>query len=118
MKLAYNNNGTIGIFGENIEVENYVEITEDIKEYILTNNVKLNLDKIKNGCFVDSKNYFLINDFIEIKPKTDIELLKEKTEILEKENADLLKDSALKDIRIETVENDMADLIKEMAGGM
>lgn len=45
--------------------------------------------------------------------------LEEKIKQLEKENADLLKDSALKDIRIETIENDMADLMKEIAlGGM
>lgn len=50
----------------------------------------------------------------EVIPKPTLE---EKIEQLEKENADLLKDSAIKDIRIETIENDMADLMKEIALG-
>ncbi len=46
---------------------------------------------------------------------TEIEKIKEKISILEAENADLLIDSAMKDLKIETLENDLADLTLEIA---
>ncbi|MDY4607023.1 hypothetical protein [Clostridium tertium] len=48
---------------------------------------------------------------------SETEILKEKVNVLEKENADLLLDSALKDSKIETLQSDIADIMKEMAKG-
>lgn len=48
---------------------------------------------------------------------TEIDRLKEKIELLENENADLLLDSVNKDIRIEQTETDIADLLL-VVGGM
>lgn len=48
---------------------------------------------------------------------SETDILKEKVNVLEKENADLLLDSALKDSKIETLQSDIADIIKEMAKG-
>lgn len=48
---------------------------------------------------------------------SEIDILKEKVNVLEKENADLLLDSALKDSKIETLQSDIADIMKEMAKG-
>lgn len=49
-------------------------------------------------------------------PNVDIE---EKISILEAENAELLLDSAMKDLKLQTIENDLADLTLEIAmGGM
>lgn len=44
-------------------------------------------------------------------PPTETAILKEKVDILEQENADLLLDSVNKDIRIEKNEADIADLL-------
>lgn len=51
--------------------------------------------------------------------KVDLKLLKDKTslEVLEKNIATLTKDNALKDIKIEMLENDLADLMLEILGG-
>ena len=51
--------------------------------------------------------------------KVDLQELKDKTtlESLEKNNAILLKDNAIKDIKIEMLENDLADLMLEILGG-
>ncbi|MBS6501898.1 MAG: hypothetical protein KH415_09735, partial [Clostridium sp.] len=40
---------------------------------------------------------------------SETDILKEKVNVLEKENADLLLDSALKDSKIETLQSDIAD---------
>lgn len=56
-----------------------------------------------------------INQVDPVSSETDI--LKEKVNVLEKENADLLLDSALKDSKIETLQSDIADIMKEMAKG-
>lgn len=65
MNLSYNiQTGIIGAFGENLELENYVVINENIKNLILTKNVKLDLNKISNFQQVS------INDFIEIDTST------------------------------------------------
>lgn len=56
-----------------------------------------------------------INQVDPVPSETDI--LKEKVNVLEKENADLLLDSALKDSKIETLQSDIADIMKEMAKG-
>lgn len=80
MKLTYNiENGEIGAFGETLEVENYVEIDENIKNFILTKNVILDLSKIINGQKVS------INDFIDapvkVIEKTELEIIREKISI-------------------------------------
>lgn len=51
--------------------------------------------------------------------KVDLELLKDKVslEALEKNIATLTKDNAIKDIKIEMLENDLADLMLEILGG-
>ena len=48
---------------------------------------------------------------------SEIELLKQRIELLENENADLLLDSVSKDMRIEQNETDMSDLLL-VVGGM
>lgn len=48
---------------------------------------------------------------------SETELLKQRIELLENENADLLLDSVNKDIRLEQNENDIADLLL-VVGGM
>ncbi|MBC5626172.1 hypothetical protein H8S10_11960 [Clostridium sp. NSJ-49] len=50
-------------------------------------------------------------------PPSEAELLKQRIELLENENADLLLDSVNKDIRLEQNENDIADLLL-VVGGM
>ena len=50
-------------------------------------------------------------------PPSETELLKQRIELLENENADLLLDSVNKDIRLEQNENDIADLLL-VVGGM
>lgn len=51
--------------------------------------------------------------------KVDLKLLKDKTnlEVLEKNIATLTKDNAIKDMKIEMLENDLADLMLEILGG-
>lgn len=51
--------------------------------------------------------------------KVDLELLKDKIslEALEENIATLTKDNAIKDIKIEMLENDLADLMLEILGG-
>ncbi|GAB6169705.1 hypothetical protein JCM1393_21650 [Clostridium carnis] len=67
-----------------------------------------------------------LNDFIfgveakecfRVIKEENITLIPNAINILEKENADLLKDSALKDFKIESLQNDIADIIKEVAKG-
>lgn len=61
----------------------------------------------------------ILEEYIPTFENTDIgTTLEERVDILEQENADLLFDSAIKDMKIETLENDIADIIFEMAGGM
>lgn len=50
-------------------------------------------------------------------PPSEAELLKQRIELLENENADLLLDSVNKDMRIEQNETDIADLLL-VVGGM
>lgn len=50
-------------------------------------------------------------------PPSETELLKQRIELLENENADLLLDSVNKDMRIEQNETDIADLLL-VVGGM
>lgn len=51
--------------------------------------------------------------------KIDLELLKDKVslEALEENIATLTKDNAMKDMKIEMLENDLADLMLEILGG-
>lgn len=53
----------------------------------------------------------------EVQLPSETDILKEKVNVLERENADLLLDSALKDSKIENLQNDIADIMKEMAKG-
>lgn len=61
MKLAFNNDGIIGAFAEELEAENYVVIDEDVKKYILTNCVKLKKESCVTGKIVT------LEDFEELK---------------------------------------------------
>lgn len=49
-------------------------------------------------------------------PPSETDLLKERVDSLEKENADLLLDSATKDLRIGQTEQDVADLLLVIGG--
>ena len=77
MKLVYDlKTGKLGKFGENIEDSNVVIITEYILQYILTNNVRLDITKVQVG-----QNITITDVFIPIEtmphPKTEIEILQE-----------------------------------------
>lgn len=67
--------------------------------------------------------YLLNVNFLIFSDTPTIEILIQeqanKISILEAENAELLLDSAMKDLKINTIENDLADLTLEIAmGGM
>lgn len=66
-------------------------------------------EKLLNG------NYLIFSESIPVIEKNYYEKIKEKISILEAENADLLLDSAIKDMKIKTLENDLADLTLEIA---
>ena len=77
------------------------------------------LSQGSTGVMVDLETKELIFSYEELpappKEPTEIEIIQEKISILEAENADLLIDSAMKDLKIETLENDLADLTLEIA---
>lgn len=61
----------------------------------------------------------IVEEYTPILEDTTQEItLEDRIESLEQENADLLLDSAIKDTKIETLENDVADILFEMVGGM
>lgn len=77
------------------------------------------LSQGSTGVMVDLETKELIFSYEELptppQEPTEIEIIQEKISILEAENADLLIDSAMKDLKIETLENDLADLTLEIA---
>lgn len=80
--------------GDNIETGNVTNITSEVPE-----------DKIIKSVNVETGELVL-----EDKPKTEIELLKE-------ELAENTKNMAEKDLAIEQLQKDIADLTKQMANG-
>lgn len=98
----------------NIYFDNENEI-----EKIIDDNSDLYLIKItydKNGnylTFSENKNKYIPTLEEQLNEITKEQ--GEKISILEAENADLLIDSAMKDLKIETLENDLADLTLEIA---
>ncbi|MGL5713676.1 MAG: hypothetical protein ACRCXT_24050 [Paraclostridium sp.] len=87
---------------------------------ILLNNGEFErLSRDRNSIKINLDTFELEFENIEVPQEpTEIDKINEKIFNLEKENADLLLDSAVKDIKIETLENDVADIILEIAGGM
>lgn len=108
-------------FDEDIEI--YTELKERNRGSIglLTFNYGEypKLSKGSTGVMVNLETKELIFSYEELptppQEPTEIEKIKEKISILEAENADLLIDSAMKDLKIETLENDLADLTLEIA---
>lgn len=112
-----------------IEKNDFGFITEDTHE-ILDNDISITkeeyqefFDKQFNGLSFKLKEDPIgagLFDCIEECESETIqqpEDISEKVKILEEENAELLKDSAIKDMRIEQLENDIADIMKEIALG-
>ncbi|CEJ74221.1 Uncharacterised protein [[Clostridium] sordellii] len=99
------------IHGENIPTPT-IEINNDLWKYIqnLTEDFKLKEN-------FESKEIYTLEDIciIEIIPFEYKEYEPTRIDILEQENADLLLDSALKDSKIEQLENDLSDLMLEIA---
>lgn len=104
----------------------YIQIEEDSKKIrdicdVSANGyieVQLNTPLPSNIC---GGCYKWENDSVIYVEAWDINLkqLEDKISILETENADLLLDSAIKDIKIQTIEKDLADLTLEVVmGGM
>ena len=99
------------IHDENIPTPN-IEINKDLWKYIqnLTEDFKLK-ENFKSKEIYTLEDICIIETipFENEKPKTT------RIDILEQENADLLLDSALKDSKIEQLENDLSDLMLEIA---
>lgn len=92
--------------------------SEEEKEKIIRENSELHI--IGYEILLDEGDFIVFSDVPgELPEPTEIQLLENKISILEAENADLLLDSASKDIKIQTIESDLADLTLEIAmGGM
>lgn len=105
--------------------ENSIPITEELWQHLVNENKTLiDIDFLssipsllnEDDVFLDitHKDYF----YIEI-PETDNDInkepsLSERIEILEEENAQLLIDSAVKDMKINSLESDVADILLEL----
>ncbi|CEK35503.1 hypothetical protein UMC2_38211 [[Clostridium] sordellii] len=97
-----------------------VEITEELWHHLIDfGNFKLNIEKLNKN---STDNLILgIEDFetyftkIEAQEEKGNHPLISMINQLEQENADLLLDSALKDSKIEQLENDLSDLMLEVA---
>ena len=89
----------------------YVFTNEKEKEDLINKNSHLTLIKI---AYHLDENYLIFTDEEIIYELTENEILGNKISILEAENA-LLLDSAIKDSKISTLENDLADLTLEIA---
>ena len=81
------------------------------------------VSKDATSWYVDIEKEEVVFDYTPIptppQEPNKIDLLEEKISILEAENAELLLDSAMKDLKLQTIENDLADLTLEIAmGGM
>lgn len=89
---------------------------ENEKEKLLKENSNLTLVKI---AYLLGESFLVFTDEEIIYDLTETEILGNKISILEAENAELLLDSAMKDLKLQTIENDLADLTLEIAmGGM
>lgn len=80
--------------------------TEEEKNHIVNNNSDKEIIAL---------HYDINFGYIDFSSETEMQVLQNKISILEAENADLLIDSAMKDLKIETLENDLADLTLEIA---
>lgn len=108
-------------FDEDIEI--YTELKERDKDTIGLLQFEYGeypkLSQGSTGVIVNLETKELIFSYEELPQEpvepTEIEIIQEKISILEAENADLLIDSAMKDLKIETLENDLADLTLEIA---
>ncbi|CEQ09809.1 Uncharacterised protein [[Clostridium] sordellii] len=97
-----------------------VEITEELWHHLIEfGNFKLNIENLNEN---STDNLILgIEDFetyftkIEAQEEKGTHPIVSMINELEQENADLLLDSALKDSKIEQLENDLSDLMIEIA---
>lgn len=90
--------------------------TEEEKEKLIKDNSNLTLIKI---VYHLGKSFLVFTDEEVVYDLTENEILSNKISILEEENADLLLDSAMKDIKLKSIEKDLADLTLEVViGGM
>ena len=112
-------------FDEDYEI--YTELKERDKDSIGLLQFKYGeyskLSQNASGVMVDLETKELIFSYDELPQEpsepTEIDVLKDKVSILEAENADLLLDSAMKDIKLKSIEKDLADLTLEVVmGGM
>ena len=90
----------------------FIFTNEEEKENILNSNK--HLTHIETS-YLLGESYLVFTDEEVIYKLTENEILGNKISILEAENAGLLIDSAMKDLKIETLENDLADLTLEIA---
>ncbi|CEK29423.1 hypothetical protein JGS6364_00691 [[Clostridium] sordellii] len=89
-----------------------IEISKDEYDLFIEKQSKGIYFRIKNK---NAKRLFdILEEFIPEQIDPGI-TNKERLDILEQENADLLLDSALKDSKIEQLENDLSDLMLEIA---
>ncbi|TAN63558.1 hypothetical protein WS9_015650 [Paraclostridium sordellii 8483] len=87
-------------------------ISPRLWEYLLslTSDFKLKENfELKELYTIEDKDIFETIPFVYEEPKPT------RIDVLEQENADLLLDSALKDSKIEQLENDLSDLMFEVA---
>ena len=111
-------------FNEDYEI--YKELNEREKDTIKVLSFDYGeyqeVSKNSTGCYFDLEQNSLVFTYEEVEeekiPPTDMEIMNEKINILESENADLLFDSVIKDEKISRLEKDMSDLMFEvMLGG-
>lgn len=113
----------VGLARNITENDNYfLEVTKDIftsiQERIINGEVftaKTTFKELFDSCenifdLLESSNGLTVTDA----PKSQGDI---RYESLVQENADLLLDSAIKDSKIEALQSDIADIIKEMAKG-
>lgn len=106
--------------------KNSIAITEELWRHLLNENkiivnieelgkVISPLDSEESILDITYKEYFHIKDYSTDEPELNQEPdLLERIEILEEENAQLLIDSAVKDIKINSLESDVADILIEL----
>ncbi|MDB1956525.1 hypothetical protein PMY38_09475 [Clostridium tertium] len=107
--------GVHEIKNDDIPIDN-----KDFEEYINTKEIEkfYRLKKVPTGKGLFDYVEEYAPEINQVDPvPSETEILKEKVNVLEKENADLLLDSALKDSKIETLQSDIADIMKEIAKG-
>ncbi len=104
------NYGDVVLLKDEFGIVRYVESIITLKT---NNNIDASLSTDEA-----MQNYFEIKELEKIneeKERLSLEEATKKISILEAENADLLLDSAIKDSKIQTLENDLADLTLEIA---